>query len=61
MAIAPIRGKLARSIRNDIVGSISLGLVFGYFYWNNYHLPTQNKISEFYVKLDQQKAEKKEA
>ncbi|KAJ9090033.1 Cytochrome c oxidase subunit 7A [Entomophthora muscae] len=59
MAIAPITGRLARTIKIDLIGSISLSLAVATGYWHLYANPTSNKIDEFYVKLEAEKKLKK--
>ncbi|KAJ3186339.1 hypothetical protein HDU85_007779 [Gaertneriomyces sp. JEL0708] len=38
-AVAPMTGRFRRKVIRDLVGSVSLGLVFGYTWWYGFHLP----------------------
>ncbi|KAJ3068306.1 hypothetical protein HDU98_008490 [Podochytrium sp. JEL0797] len=39
-AIAPITGRFGRRVTRDIVGSLTVGISAGYYYWNYVHLPS---------------------
>ncbi|KIJ55305.1 hypothetical protein M422DRAFT_239932 [Sphaerobolus stellatus SS14] len=57
MAIAPITGKLRKSIWRDLTIAMGLGVAGAYWYWYGSHLKYLKKKEDFYLKLEKQKAE----
>ncbi|KAJ1970026.1 Cytochrome c oxidase subunit 7A [Dispira parvispora] len=51
-AIAPITGKLRRTIMFDLVAGIGIGVAFGYYFWYGPHNGTLRKYDSYYAKLN---------
>jgi cytochrome c oxidase subunit 7 len=55
MAIAPIVGKLRKSLITDIAISFGFGIGGGYAYWYGIHLPSVQQKEMYYAKIKNQK------
>ena len=51
MAIAPITGKLRKTLITDIAIAFGLGISGGYAYWYGVHLPSVQQRDSYYAKL----------
>ncbi|KAJ1653172.1 Cytochrome c oxidase subunit 7A [Dispira simplex] len=51
-AIAPITGRLRRTIMFDLVVGIGAGLAAGYYFWYGPHSATLRKYDSYYAKLN---------
>lgn len=58
MPIAPITGKLRKTLITDIAIAFGLGIGGGYAYWYGIHVPVDQKRENFYAKLAREKQQK---
>jgi len=58
MAIAPITGKLRKTLITDIAIAFGLGIGGGYAYWYGIYVPSNQKKENYYAKLAREKQQK---
>ncbi|RGB37648.1 hypothetical protein C1646_756610 [Rhizophagus diaphanus] len=58
MPIAPITGKLRKTLITDIAIAFGLGIGGGYAYWYGIHVPVEQKRENLYAKLAREKQQK---
>ncbi|KAN0088392.1 cytochrome-c oxidase [Tylopilus felleus] len=57
MPIAPITGRLRKGLWRDISVALGLGLGAGYAFWYGYHLKAVQRREEYYLKIEQERAQ----
>ncbi|RIA99067.1 hypothetical protein C1645_747883 [Glomus cerebriforme] len=58
MAIAPITGKLRKTLITDITIAFGLGIGGAYAYWYGSYLPSIRQRDNYYAKLAREKQQK---